>query len=387
MTEGVEKVPLSAVQETSSSKSKETKELDLDDFSNNNFVVNGEESAEEVEISFSALEEGNLSPEEIRDELNALKNKPIEDVTIEIDGKRGRIALENINVSESSDTRTYYDGSFSGKFLPWPKHFTNNRPKIYTFLNGLTLLTYKGNGHLLFAIEFDGDIASELSLQSSVSRITGLDGSVSGKNIYYNPDDGYGNNYSSKYSFSPVYLSYILSLISDSSFTLNLPTNLSLIASLDSSSSYNLISASDLSLLQSISSSSNYILSSSGFLLSLVSISGSLSSIGLLSGQIKTKVGLSGDSYYNWGYSLNYGDDYGDKITSDLSLLHSVSSILSLTNLLSSDVSLFLSLSTSQSFTNSISADLIFDDYGGYYGFNYGNPKDYGAGYGEEYGT
>lgn len=129
----VNKVPLSAVQEKSTSKNKETEEVDLDDFNDSNFVVTGSEETESIEIVFSHPEgASDISIPELRDQLRELQKKPIIDVTHEVDGKKGRIAIENFDIAESSDSRNLREVTIQGKFLPWPKHYTSNRPTHFT---------------------------------------------------------------------------------------------------------------------------------------------------------------------------------------------------------------------------------------------------------------
>lgn len=132
----VNKVPLSAVQEKSTSKSQENDEVDLINNDSSNLVVRGNKKTEEIEIIFTHTEKSSdISIDELRDELRKLQNDSIENVTHEIDGRVGRIAIENINVPETSDSRNVREIVIQGKFLPWPKHYASNRPTLYEILD------------------------------------------------------------------------------------------------------------------------------------------------------------------------------------------------------------------------------------------------------------
>jgi len=156
----VNKVPLSAVQEKSTSKDKETDEIDLDGFDDSNFVVRGSEETESIEIVFTHPENASdTSISELRDQLRDLQKKDIQDVTHEVDGKKGRIAIENINIAESSDVRNLREVTIQGKFLPWPKHYTSNRPTLYEILdsNIFTFLNTENTFSLDLSLD-SGDI-------------------------------------------------------------------------------------------------------------------------------------------------------------------------------------------------------------------------------------
>jgi len=307
----VNKVPLSAVQEKSTSKDKETDEIDLDGFNDSNFVVRGSEETESIEIVFTHPEDASdTSISELRDQLRDLQKKDIQDVTHEVDGKKGRIAIENINIAESSDVRNLREVTIQGKFLPWPKHYTSNRPTLYEILDS----------SISAILSIDEALNFDLSVDSGLFEIVNeTKGNLSRKNSLSSFDfqsrlafSGYGYEYGDSYGEgSEPILKFKKILTKNQNFELE--------------------SLGDVSSKQSISTTGNFVLESEGTGNFILSLNSQTELENKNSGKIATKKSLSssvnpafvfvdngqeygkgyGEEYGDNGYAQNYGSNYG----------------------------------------------------------------------------
>lgn len=120
-------VLIPTIQSFNVSSSKETEELDLVD-KDRNFVMEGSEPADDIEIEFALIDRlhpNRLTPEEQRGELKTLMGRDVEKNSIDYRWLNGHISVQDVDLSESSDLKTYREGTISGKYYPWPKHFDN----------------------------------------------------------------------------------------------------------------------------------------------------------------------------------------------------------------------------------------------------------------------
>jgi len=116
---------VSSVQEESFSISKSIDEIDLIN-KNTNFLFNGEEETQDVEIDVSLIEGltvDDKSVDELRDDLKELTSEKAEYIPVVFDSKKGFLSVESISIPENSNLQTYRQATISGSFLPWPKNF------------------------------------------------------------------------------------------------------------------------------------------------------------------------------------------------------------------------------------------------------------------------
>ena len=185
MTNSVNKVPLSSVEETTSDKSKEVDEFDVVDDFDTNYILEGAEELEQIEFNVLANEIShpeNLDIDSQIKEIKSLSNKDISGNSFIINNKRGFISVENISIPEEGNVSNLKEITISGKFLPWPKHFPETRPINYIFLS--EKFTYK---HFLNA---------------SPSVLKTVDGGIDGSFLLLRKGDIYGENYGNLYGGS-----------------------------------------------------------------------------------------------------------------------------------------------------------------------------------------
>jgi len=249
MTNSVNKVPLSSVEETTINKLKEVDEFDVVDNFDTNFILEGAEELEQIEINVFANQVSHPEDLDVDSQVSEIKSLSKEDVSENgfiINDKKGFISIENISIPEESNVSNLREITISGKFLPWPKHLPDKPPKNYEFLLK--------------------NLSVENSLDGILLEIQALDGEIKSEMFFGSSNIGYGSDYSFHYGNSEL-------------------VNLNVI--------YNIIGILE----------SN--LKTNSLLSNFLSLSSSLNSFHKLSGEITL-------DQYGTNYGNNYGSSFGD---------------------------------------------------------------------------
>ena len=170
MTKHIGDIPISSIQDVSIEYSKEYDEMDLID-ENVNMVFIGEEALQNLSIDFTLNSQSHPTQESIEEQKEEIKKVVQRDKTengFEINGQRGYIAAENINIPETSQESNIIVGSLEGKFLPWPKHLPENIPTIIVIVSGSIDSKLILEGDITKARSVEGDIKSQLELDTDL---------------------------------------------------------------------------------------------------------------------------------------------------------------------------------------------------------------------------
>lgn len=173
MTHYISEIPIAVIEEVEINASETKDELDLVD-KNSNIIINGPEGAREITVDFVLVEDEHpekATVEDQREEVKELTANDAEDNYFDYNNENYFVSVEDVNVPESSQIPTMRSGSFSGKLLPWPKHFPDSRTSQDKRIGGgvdyrwfadgsLGRLNFLGGGVLDFVLATDGDIFS-----------------------------------------------------------------------------------------------------------------------------------------------------------------------------------------------------------------------------------
>jgi len=248
MTRTIGDVPISSVQDISINFFKEFDEIDQVD-KNVNMVLLGEESLKEVSIDFTLNSQSSPSGksiEEQKEEIRKIVQRKETENSFVLDGQPGYIAAENVSIPETSQEVNIITGSLEGKFLPWPKHFPQNRPTIVLILQGRieTRFLLSGDASLELAIggdiennsNIDGDIVRSRSVKGTIQNNSNIDGDIiiwkllnsafSGKFILGAGDEYSSDEYTNdSYGITQPILSLVNAMIGEISGTLKVKDN------------------------------------------------------------------------------------------------------------------------------------------------------------------
>ena len=248
MTNSVNKVPLSSVEETTSDKSKEVDEFDVVDDFDTNYILEGAEELEQIEFNVLVNEIShpeNLDIDSQIKEIKSLSNKDVSENTFVINNKRGFISVENISISEEGNVSNLREITISGKFLPWPKYFPENKPKkfIFLFLFDKLNFNFDSISDLELLTTLISNINANLKTDSNINLITSFNGNFNGVLTDDGESGGYGISYGDSYGVGDgvgIRLSLIHSILGQSFYELNLNGEVKIInkISLETSSFY-----------------------------------------------------------------------------------------------------------------------------------------------------
>ena len=136
MTNNIGTVPIGSIQEISVVNGSENDEIDLVD-KNSNIVFVGNDEGVDVSIECvltKTVHPQSLEVEEQRDDVKSLMSRQSLDNDFVFNDRRGWLVAESVSVPESSDMRNVREAQIEGKFLPWPKHESEEAPpKNYEF--------------------------------------------------------------------------------------------------------------------------------------------------------------------------------------------------------------------------------------------------------------
>lgn len=173
MTESIGDIPISGFSEIQLQSGSEVQEIDLVG-ENTNLVLTGSDLGNDIEIQAFLVEQ--LSPDSIekqRDNVKELSTREPTQNDFVFDELRGFISVSDIDVSESSDVSTYREVSISGKYLPWPKHYTGTEPISREFLYSVI------DNSLFLEGSLDVELPGIDALSSHVILTTAVEGKVS----------------------------------------------------------------------------------------------------------------------------------------------------------------------------------------------------------------
>jgi len=269
-----------AIEEINLSSTVETDEIDLVN-KNNNIVLSGADEAENIEISFTLVDGRIDDIESLESDIRDLVSNPAKDNYFEFNDLEGRLSVENVSLPESSEARNLRNGTIDGKYLPYPKHFSEEDgffllPKSKN--NGV----FKQEGILSIISSLLGDVEGSLSSDGNIVFIENLDGNID-SNININGSV------------------FILSLLSgDINSSLNLQSELIYLNPLSGELSSIFTSQGNISLIISLSSSIEGSLDKNARLSNNISINGILNSTMDISAELTVSE-----------YGSNYGSNYG----------------------------------------------------------------------------
>jgi len=309
MTNSVNKVPLSSVEETTSGKSKEIDEFDVVDNFDSNYILEGAEELEQIEFNILANKIShpeNLDIESQIKEIKSLSKKDVSENSFSINGKRGFISVENISIPEEGNVSNLREVTVSGKFLPWPKHFPNILPINYIFLSEKTSYRHFLNAIPSVLVGVDGEVyfsslfSSKIDIfrgmqvnsfytiinEGSISAIFNQQGNIDSLLTFSVSNYNEGTYGTGRFSGDYPILNLIISLNSLSVYSLNKLGNISFLSIINSELILNCNFQGNISILDDVPST----------------LSGFLSSNCLVSGDIVV------GGYGTNEYSTNYGD-------------------------------------------------------------------------------
>lgn len=115
---------VSAIESVELSVSTQSEEIDLTD-KDKQFLVEAENSGEEVDITFVLVEEDFVLTEENRvSDLNELTTRDASQNDVVYDGGIiGMISVDSVSIPKSSSEDGIRRGTISGKLLSWPRNF------------------------------------------------------------------------------------------------------------------------------------------------------------------------------------------------------------------------------------------------------------------------
>jgi len=114
---------VSAIESVELSVSTQSEEIDLTN-EDKQFLVEAENSGEDVDISFVLVEEDFVLPEENRvSDLNDLTSRSASQNDFIYEGVVGMISVDSVSIPKSSSEDGVRTGTISGKLLPWPQNF------------------------------------------------------------------------------------------------------------------------------------------------------------------------------------------------------------------------------------------------------------------------
>lgn len=140
----------------SSSESKEEIDLIGED---EMLILEGSEAADAIDIDFALTEQNHSSRDGVEDQRSNVKEL-VSSESAQNDFKyqemEGYISVESISVPQDPTQSNYIQGTISGRYLPWPKHYPNNKPTIDWIIGGITDVEYRVGGEFLTGRIFTG---------------------------------------------------------------------------------------------------------------------------------------------------------------------------------------------------------------------------------------
>jgi len=155
---------VSAIEQVDISASSSSSEINLTD-EEKQFLVDGDNRGEDIEITFYVIDEEFDSIENIENKVESLTENPVEKNVLDYEGNKGFISVDSVDIPDSSSTKNLKQGNISGKFLSFPRNFPNS--------SFIVLITSEAN--------FDGEISGSLTVEKL------LDSTVEG-NLNSNAD-------------------------------------------------------------------------------------------------------------------------------------------------------------------------------------------------------
>lgn len=147
---------VSAIEQVDISASSSSSEINLTDL-DKQFLVDGENQGEDIEITFYIIGEEFDSIEDIEDQVKSLTSNPVNKNVLDYQDNKGFISVDSVSIPESSSTQNLRQGSISGKFLSFPQNFPQE--------SFIVLISSTAN--------FDNKISGEISSIKSVTSDIG----------------------------------------------------------------------------------------------------------------------------------------------------------------------------------------------------------------------
>jgi hypothetical protein len=186
---------LPAVEELQFSTSESTSEnYQIDE--DTNIVLTEVDEGEEIQLSFTLVKNAhpeNESVEDQRDNLKSLVSNDAVENPFKFADKEGHLSVETVDIPESGDVSNLRRGEIQSTFLPWPKHFPDNKPAFqkgvfdeiqydFSVEGSFGRIQYLSDGEILYELSIGGeaekvrpefltsDISKELFVEGFISR-------------------------------------------------------------------------------------------------------------------------------------------------------------------------------------------------------------------------
>jgi len=272
---------VSAIEQVDISASSSSSEINLTD-EEKQFLVDGENQGEDIEISFYIIDEDFDSIENIENKVESLTENSVDTNVLDYEDNKGFISVDSVNIPDSSSEKNLKQGNISGKFLSFPRNFPDS-----TFI---VLITSEAN----FRGEVSGSLTVEKLLDSTVEGNLNSNGYLTVEKLLDSNIDSYfvfsgGNTYSSGEYNSELYGREFVPLSSEKAFEAEINSSFEIKSGIYGYNYGNSYSSEEpvLSLLLSISASVDGELQAEGTLEDITEIS----------------------------YGYDYGSDYGGYMT------------------------------------------------------------------------
>lgn len=272
---------VSAIEQVDISASSSSSEINLTD-EEKQFLVDGDDQGEEIEITFYIIDEEFDSIENIENKVELLTENPADKNVLDYEGNKGFISVDSVNISDPSSTKNLKQGNISGNFLSFPRNFPDS--------SFIVLITSQAN----FDGEVSGSLTVEKLLESTVQGNLDSNAELTVERLLESNVESYfvfsgGDNYSSEEYNSELYGRELVPLSSNRAIEAEINSSLEIKSGLYGFKYGNSYSSEEplLSLLISISASVDGELQAEGTLEDITEIS----------------------------YGYNYGSDYGGYMT------------------------------------------------------------------------
>ena len=171
-------VPVASIQEIDRSIEREIDELDIIS-EDSNILLNGSAEGEQLEIAFTLTKQNHpekLEVEEQRSELKELSSKEANQNYIRSGNIDGWVSIEDVSMPESSTLNNIREGTISGIYLPYPKHFSRNFRGNEKRTVGLLEINLESEGSIIIVSQFQivGSLSFSLNTTPKSTRAVSL---------------------------------------------------------------------------------------------------------------------------------------------------------------------------------------------------------------------
>lgn len=181
MSQYIGDIPVAAIEGVEIASGKPSEDIDLIT-EGERLVFEKARTADKITINVALLEGDHpeeLKVEDQRKDLKDLASNDAKENSFTYMNFEGAIAIDEVNVPESSSMPTYRQGTISGIYLPWPKHFPNTKPNHGKLMKGVADLNLGVDAIPSMGVISNGTVDYSLSLTADGEVIRGMTGDVS----------------------------------------------------------------------------------------------------------------------------------------------------------------------------------------------------------------